>query len=1106
MKIRLFGNSHIERQDGESIALHADKTSALLIYLAANADVPIQRTELAAMLWGGYPDRDARRNLTNTLSRLKKMLPSSTPLFSTTRHTVVFTAGNLFIDSQRFDQLWGCCATVGRSEWAEDPQIIAWLTELVGLYQGAFTDGLRLPDSVEFEMWAAQQLDKYQQQTLTALETLTSHHLARHAYDSAEKHAQHQLTLEPWREIAHRQLIQLYVATGRHSAAAAQFDRCKRALWDELGVEPDPQTAAMLQTPSADPKPAPIRPRGGARRKFRESLRTGTNTDQPVRRRRRREKSAAANAFFGRSTELAQLQKLLADPETWLVTLHGEGGMGKTRLARAAETLFSAEFEDGVHFVQLVSVTDPAAIASAIIETIGLELQGNTEPFEQLCDHLADQQTLLILDNLEHLLAADEDEVIDQLLDLLDAAPDAVILVTSRQRLWVQTERVVRLRGLPHPEPPGDNTWQQHEAVQLFIARVQQADPSFDPAQAREPIIQICQLVEGLPLGIELAAAQSSTWSVKLVADELTRGMVLSTRMRDIPKRQRSLKTVFNYSWGLLDKDVRPILARCAIMRGDFSYDAFRAVTGGERADLQTLIAHAFVRDLGDGRYDIHELVRQSAEGELNSAEKSAAIEAHYTYFLGLVADTNETFFAKYDVILPAIRKEWPHIIQAWKWAVQACSIAHLHPLALPLRNYWLIGGHLNMAKAMLQTTVNMLTSYGAQHPLLRATLLRFYGAQVAVLYRTGDIKLRNQVAELATETYTVEEDPDAYVGIQLSYGMSLLSNKGSDATLQVLSNAYDLGASFDQKFWQLSLAYTITTINIHHTKLPQAEIWTQRTKKLIEQTSTQYFDVILLRQRALLYYAKWEMSDALTLYLQYDAQRKAIGQKQHTGSIAIQQARTLYALGMYPELIDFLHLANNPETAKKRGLFAWTAYTLLSSIYRRQNTIDKAVRHSELAIRFTNPKVGAKAYVEAHRARGMALCMAGRLDDAKAILTEAIQEIATGPYNPPLPMLEVTLAHVYACANKHTLAFQTADPHAAVLLQADQYGLDIELAWLVYQILARADDPRASPLLDHAHGVILWRANQISNDAHRTHFLNDIAEHKQILTVTEQG
>ena len=1110
MHIQLFGQPTIAQQNKPSVHLQPDKVTALLVYLAAHVGQPVPRIQLAGLLWGGYPDKDARRNLTNTLSRLKKVLqrlaPSQVALFATTRQTVMLTVDHVTVDAQQFDQQWALCATINRALWATDPDAITQLTTLATLYRGPFADGLWLSDCVEFEAWAARKAEQYRQQTLTGLEHLTAYHLAQGQLDSAEPFARRQLEIEPSREVAHRQLIQRYLAAGQRSAAVAQFERCKRVLWEELDAEPSVETAALLKQSVAQAHPTKKdQPAVPTRRR---ASRQKQGSGRPSR--RRRTQLAELSAFFGRESELAQLQQLIEDPATRLITLHGEGGIGKTRLAQAAGERFSAEFADGIRFVQLVGISDPAAITSAIIETLGLQLQGKRDPFDQLCDYLQDQQLLLILDNLEHLLTFDEETVVDQLLDLLDAASDLLLLVTSRQRIWLQIERVVRLVGLPFPpivaegEPRDmDNTWRQFESVQLFVARIQQSNPHFDPQTAREPIIQICQLVQGLPLGVELAAAQSTTWSCEKVAEALTRGMELSTRMRDIPKRQRSLMTVFNHSWELLEKEFRPILAQAAIMRGDFSYEAFHAITDGSHADLETLVAHALIRQTDEGRFDIHEMVRQFALTRLSQNKLQIAQTRHLTYFLTFIASREQSILSESELSALSIRKEWGHIEQAWLWALAQQAFDRLHNAIQALCNYWYVGGLAATTLGLLATTQAHITPYVQSRPLAKKLKMDVHGLQIWVGLNTTSSDFVRECIKTVLDETNRQLSPSATVIALSVHGLILFASGRYARAVQTLENSTRLAKQHQIDLWQLTNARICTMAFANAERLQEAEQSAERIYALTLHQKSAFYQDQALNQLAWLQVWKWELSAGIAQFEQNLKLRSERMQTRRVNLATTTLATAYYKVGAFEQVSKILYLAEQPKVRDSHTQLNTAGYYVLSRAKRREGKIDQAIEYGQLAVERTN-RLGAGMYhLWSRTVLGLALCAASRFGEAQAVLLEAQRRMkeseATDSW---FILIEGTLAYSYAAAGDRHTAYQLVDKLYAKLVAADPIYTHLEQTWYCYQILDHDNDPRAANLLQHARHVLNDRAAKLTPQ-HRQSFLNNFPEHRQIMALT---
>ena len=246
------------------------------------------------------------------------------------------------------------------------------------------------------------------------------------------------------------------------------------------------------------------------------------------------------NTLIGREAELATLQTLLLDEGCRLVTVVGTGGMGKTSLAVACAHRLGPHFADGATFVTLASLEDTHHLPAAIASALNIALQGSLHPTEQVITALTARQLLLVLDNFEQLLV--NDEAVNWLKALLERASQIQILITSRERLRIRDERVFKLDGLTVT----DNATHKSDAIELFIARAQAVSNDFVANDENRPAIrQICQLLNGMPLGIELAAAWVRVLECQEIVEELQRNIdFLTLSDRDLSPRHRSMRAV----------------------------------------------------------------------------------------------------------------------------------------------------------------------------------------------------------------------------------------------------------------------------------------------------------------------------------------------------------------------------------------------------------------------------------------------------------------------------------------------------------------------------------------------------------------------------------
>lgn len=357
-------------------------------------------------------------------------------------------------------------------------------------------------------------------------------------------------------------------------------------------------------------------------------------------------------SLVGRDPEIRQIAALLSRPETRHLTLSGPGGIGKTRLALRIAQSVGDDFPDGVSFIDLSSLSDPSLVAHAIATGLGL---ASTEPVEEaLSNHFADQAALLILDNFEHLLPA------AALVPRLAAAcPDLVILVTSRERLGTSGEQVLAIEPLPLPRPSASPTVSQvigSPAVQLFVERATAARSDFTLTDDNAAdVAAICRRLDGIPLGIELAAARVSHLTPASISTHVGRLLpLLVGGGLDLPARLRTMSDAVRWSYELLAPDEQALFRRLSVFTGGCTIAAATEVgmsgqtslpTGEPSLEMTTILRLASLADknllrLKDGagaesRYTMLEPVREFGLAQLApQGEEAATRRAHATYLL----------------------------------------------------------------------------------------------------------------------------------------------------------------------------------------------------------------------------------------------------------------------------------------------------------------------------------------------------------------------------------------------------------------------------------------------------------------------------------------
>jgi predicted ATPase/DNA-binding CsgD family transcriptional regulator/tetratricopeptide (TPR) repeat protein len=375
-------------------------------------------------------------------------------------------------------------------------------------------------------------------------------------------------------------------------------------------------------------------------------------------------------SFIGREDEIAEIVALLDNPACRLLTLVGPGGSGKTRLALEVVRHTLDTFTDGAYFIPLQPLDSPNEIIGAIINTLSLRFYEDEDLGSQLIRYFRDRQLLLIMDNFEHLT-----DGADILTDILREAPLVKIVVTSREALKLQEEWVRGVNGLDYPKDARDASNIEYSALQLFTERAQRLMADFSLEREFDHVRSICQLVEGLPLALELAAGWLRILTCQHIAVEIKRDLdFLAANIRNLPQRHRSMRVVFDHSWHLLNEEERAVVSRFVVFREGCTHEAAEAVAGASLPLLAGLVEKSLLRhDPHTGRYDMQELLRQYAEERLrHSGEWDGAHNTHCNYYAHLLHDLErheQGHTSEY--IMDVATADFGNIQAAWMWAVE---------------------------------------------------------------------------------------------------------------------------------------------------------------------------------------------------------------------------------------------------------------------------------------------------------------------------------------------------------------------------------------------------------------------------------------------------
>lgn len=705
----------------QAVPFAPERRFQLLAVLAFHAGEWVDRDRLAALFWADRENSEARRNLRKVLFKANELVSDDT--LDARDHAVRWTVAT---DLQDF-----------RTAVAEQRG-----TEALAMLSDPLLAGIDDPDNEAFADWLATERSR-----LAALRhDLALVYLPALDGNAAVELARRMLDDDPLDEVAVATLMRAEVARGQATRAQRLYRDYAARLAEELGVEPSlglrRVLAAQPDAPSAT-----------------------VNAELP----------AAAGTFIGRRSELAEATALLARTECRLLNVIGPGGVGKSRLAREIIERQHDRFVDR-HWVQMQDVADPVAAVARIAQSLALEINDTGDTLSQLLDRLPGHRLLLVLDNVEHL-------PLREVLERLVSATSLTIIVTSRARLHCTGEWLLPLSGLavPDDESRDLDAASAFDSVRLFDARATAADLRFELAQHLPAVVQIVELVDGLPLAIELAAS----WVRLLPPEEIARDLrgsidVLerdpSSNSQPLRPEHVSLRTALSRSWDLLGPYERQALADISVFHGGFTRASARAVTQTALPVLASLADKSLLATDPAGRFALHPMVALFA-AEMLAEQPDRATEIalrHAGHYAHHVEELTPYLRTAQRQMVDAVTLEFANILQAWRVAVAQARCDLVCVMVRVLQSYFEQRGRL--AEGIQIITPALLI--GGSDDISTRARVRTRQALSLLHFRAGDLGQAQLIAEAALEPATDCGERGALVGCLLNIG-NCLSSQG---------------------------------------------------------------------------------------------------------------------------------------------------------------------------------------------------------------------------------------------------------------------------------------------------------------------------------------
>ena len=736
--IQVLGGLSIINSSGELIELSSRKAEAIIVYLLFSEKPSVEREELATLLWADMPESNALTNLRVTLAGIKKQCGDL--MMVTRRRISIHPDVIIRTDKTELEEAMDAALADGMDRKELSLEQARALSEKMDLYRGDFLQGFFVRNTIAFEDWAAYERESLRRRIIDVSQMLIHTYKKNCLLREAIAAANQLVYIDAFNDAAYQWLIELYALNGERDTALEKYADYCTFLDEEIGVEPTEDVVALAKAV-----------RDGSLAPETQTVTSMENTALPVPNNIPMELSR----FFGRRAELAQLRDYLHNPHLRLVTMIGQGGTGKTRLAIEAARQNMRLFPDGVWFVKLEGVVSADLVLPEIYKVLGITYPQREKAQDELIEYMNGHHILMVLDNFEQLLDASA-----IIADVIQRTENSKVIVTSREMTGLPEETNMYLDGLDGGRNKGvkekSSAEDLSDAGKMFVERAQRIVQDFVPKEKDIVLIEaICELVARLPLGIELAAGGIKNKSLRALHDHIAQDIMnLQSDQPDLPERQRSLMSVFNTFWEQLAKDEQLMICRLSAFCGVMTQDAARQVAGVSVFFLSSLVSRGFLKRVGSYGYRAHSMHRQYVRKKFKENQKEYQVIStkHRDYYFDMLQRIVRSLRdSPQKGMLDELEEELCNLRLALHFTIESGEKQKALTLCELLMPFWKIRGYFQEGYHWLDQVFMM---QGEANPVMESSALCAAAKLVSVLgdHATAEAYSRKSL-QIATET-----------------------------------------------------------------------------------------------------------------------------------------------------------------------------------------------------------------------------------------------------------------------------------------------------------------------------------------------------------------